>query len=280
MEKEMMVQCVPGELFDRLKQLLERLWGEKNTAAVHLNALLNEFAVEMKSLEGVVQEYEADYASRLLFMEKQYKDKMVSLENELGEYRSKIAAVDNGRSESAAKLEELDHALKAKDSELADVKARAAEAEAELNKKYATRMQELYDKINRKEAEMIARWEEKNRALDIRLSEADNDHAAKARQLKLREKALEDDFNSRKAELIRTFEKMRLDFESRERALEEGNAAKEKHFKAREKALEEEFNSRKADLVKTFDRIRLEFEAREEKLSAAEKKLSKDGGTK
>ena len=87
------------------KALLERLWEEKNPAAVHLNALLNEFDVEMKSLE-VVQEYEADYASRLSFMEKQYKDKINSLENELSEHKSRVAALDSARAESAAKLDE------------------------------------------------------------------------------------------------------------------------------------------------------------------------------
>lgn len=219
MEKEMMVQCVPGELFDRLKQLLERLWRDKNPAAVHLNVLLNEFDVEMKSLEGIVQEYEAGYVGRLQFMEEQYKEKVAYLQDELSGNRSRMAALEEARNESAVKLEELAQALQAKGAELAEFKARTAEAEAELNLKYAARMHELFDKSNRKEADMIARWEEKNRALDIRISEVESEHAAKLRQLRLREKALEEEFNSKKTDLIRTFDRVRLEFEDREEKL-------------------------------------------------------------
>lgn len=219
MDKEMMVQCLPSELFDRLKTLLERLWEDKNPAAVHLNALLNEFDVEMKSLEGIVQEYEADYASRLSFMEKQYKDKIAALEGELGEYRNRVAAMDKERAESAERTEELNRGLKQKEAELADFKARTAEAEADLNLKYASRMHELFDKVNKKETEMIARWEEKNKSLDARIADAESEHAARARQLRLKEKALEDDFNARKSELIKTFDRIRLELEAREERL-------------------------------------------------------------
>ncbi|MBU2573378.1 MAG: hypothetical protein KKH28_04800 [Elusimicrobia bacterium] len=338
MEKEKFVQCVPGELVERLKQLLARLWDENNPAAVHLNAVMDEFAAGMKSLDGIVQEYESDYAHRLTVLEKQYKDKAL-----------------------------LSEALKQKESELAEFKAKTAETEAEMNLKYAARMQELYDRINRKEKDMITRWEEKNRALDARISEVESDYPVKVRQLKLKEKALEDDFNSRKTELIKTFDRIRLEFEAREEKLsaaekelsnldkagnesarklddlgealkqkeselaefkaktaeteaemnlkytarmqelydrinrkemdlitrwEEKNkaldtriskvesdySAKVRQLKLKEKALEDDVNFRKAELNKTFDRIRLEFKAREEKLSAAEKKLPKEGG--
>ena len=229
MEKEMLIQCVPAELFERLKGLLERLWEDKNPAAVHLNALLNEFDVEMKSLEGVVQEYEADYASRLSFMEKQYKDRIASLENELSEHKARVSSLDSARIESASRQEELSRALKQKETELADFRAKASETEAELNLKYAARMQELYDRVNKKETDMIARWEEKNKTLDGRLGEVENDYAARVRQLKLKEKALEDDFNSRKAELIKTFDRIRLEFEAREESL---SAAEKKSARA------------------------------------------------
>ena len=217
MEKEMMVQCVPGALFSNQSPARAALGGEE-PAAVHLNALLNEFDVEMKSLE-VVQEYEADYASRLSFMEKQYKDKINSLENELSEHKSRVAALDSARAESAAKLDDLAQALKAKEAEFADFKARSSETESDLNLKYSARMQELYDRVNRKETDMIARWEDKNRTLDSRSGEVENVFAARVRQFRLKEKALEDDFNSRKAELIRTFDRIRLEFEAREEKL-------------------------------------------------------------
>ena len=80
-------------------------------------------------------------------------------------------------------------------------------------------MQELYDRVNRKETDMIARWEDKNRTLDSRSGEVENVFAARVRQFRLKEKALEDDFNSRKAELIRTFDRIRLEFEAREEKL-------------------------------------------------------------
>lgn len=221
MEKEKLLQCVPGELVERLKQLLDRLWDDKNPAAVHLNAVLDEFVTEMKSLDGIIQEYESDYANRLAFMEKQHKDKVLALENELAGFKARFFVLDKAGNESAGKLDGLGKALKQKELELAEFRARAAETEAEKNLKYAARMKELYDKINGKETDMLTRWEEKNKALEARISEVEDDYSARVWQLKLKEKALEDDFNSRKTELIKTFDRIRLEFEAREEKLSE-----------------------------------------------------------
>lgn len=231
MEMEKSIECVPVEMLERLKSLLDRLWKDKNPSAVHLSAIMDEFDAERKSLAGIVQEYKSDYAARFAFMERQYKDKILTLESELSDFKTRFSEIDKDRSADSKKVMELVETLKRKESELADLKAGAVETEAQLNARYVARMQELYDKISRKEMDMLSKWEEKNKALETNSSAVENEYSSKLRQIKLREKAMEDDFNSRKQELIKTFERVRLEMEAREKELSE----RERKFYALEK---------------------------------------------
>lgn len=224
MEKEQFVTCVPTEMFERLKKLLDRLWEEKNPAGVHLGAILEEFGTDIKSLNGVVAEYEQDFAGRAKFMEEQYKDKINTLEAALTDYKTRILGVEQLRQEKDGKAGELAALLKAKEDELSIYKARLSEEEAALNSKYAAKMHELYDKIGKKELEMLAGWEEKNRALELRSEAAEKEYAAKYKQLKLRESTMDEEVNSRKEELIKAFDRARLELESRDKILSEREA--------------------------------------------------------
>ena len=112
---------------------------------------------------------------------------------------------------------------------MAELRIKTTEDEGSLNARYVAKMQELYQKVNNKELEMLERWEDKNKALEMRVQEVEGDYAAKIKQMGLRGKALEEDFNARKAELIRTFDRIRAGLEVKEKELsarEKGPSAK------------------------------------------------------
>lgn len=219
MEKERDIQCVPTELLTRLKLLADQLWGNKNPASVHLNAVLEEFEPDVRTLGNIVKEYETDYAGRLAFNEREHAQKENRLKEEAADYGERLTVLEKEHAAGLKKIDELKTALAARDAALADLKAKTAEDESDLNSRYVARMQELYDRVNKKELDMLTRWEEKNRTLEVRLQTLEADYEARAKQFKLREKAIEEDFNSRKAELIKTFERGRADLENREKAL-------------------------------------------------------------
>ncbi|HBB65741.1 MAG: hypothetical protein A2X28_05965 [Elusimicrobia bacterium GWA2_56_46] len=246
MNKERLIQCVPIELMDRLKNLLARLWDDKNPAAVHLGAIMDEFETDVKSLSGVVAEYETDCAVRLKLAEEEYREKARAFENDRAEYKARMSGLDKACGENTGKVAELNGILKSKEAELEAFRAQFAEKELQLNSKYVNKMSELYDKVSRKEMEILSRWEEKNKAMEAKYGALEAEHAEKARQIKLREKALEEEFNARKEELVKAFDRVRLDLEARETAL----SGREKNLAALDKALS----------------------AREEKLAALEKK--------
>jgi len=225
MDKERAIRCVPEDMLSRLKSLADKLWEEKNPASVHLTAVLEEFDPDMKTLGTLVKEYEADYAGRLAFNEREHAQKEARLKEAADDCSERIAVVEKEHAGLLKKLEETKAALAARSAELADFKAKAAEDESALNAKYVAKMQELYDRVNRKELEMLSRWEDKNKSLEARVQAVEADYAARTQQLKLREKALEEDFKARKAELIRTFDKLRAEMDVRERSLLSREAA-------------------------------------------------------
>jgi len=216
MQKETLVKCVPVEMIERLKKLLERLWADNNPAGVHLGAIMDEFDSDIKALSGVLKEYEADFASRLKFTEEEYKTRIGTLETDLAGCKARMSGVDKNRGENDKKIAELSEILKRKEAELASAKGRFAEEESQLNSKYVAKMQELYDRVSRKELEILSRWEEKNNALDAKYGAMETEYAARSRQLKLREEALEKEFSVRKEQLIKTFDRVRLELNARE----------------------------------------------------------------
>ena len=219
MEKERDIKCVPTEMLERLRLLAEQLWEGKNPASVHLNAVLEEFEPDIRTLGNIVKEYETDYAGRLAFNEREHAQKENRIKEEAADFGARLAVLEKEHAAGLKKIDELKTALAAREAALADLKAKTAEDSSDLNSKYVSRMQELYDRVNKKELEMLTRWEEKNRTLETKLNTLEADYEAKARQFKLREKAIEEDFNSRKAELIRTFERGRADLDAKEKAL-------------------------------------------------------------
>jgi hypothetical protein len=188
---------------------------------VHLNAVLEEFEPDIRALGQIIKEYETDYSGRLAFNEREHAQKMERLKEENSDFSARLAVLEKEHAAGLKKIDELKAALAAKDAALAEVKAKSAEDESALNAKYVTKMQELYDKVNKKELEMLARWEERNKGLETKVQTLESDLAAKVKQFSLREKALEEDFNGRKAELIRTFDRIRADLEAREKVLAE-----------------------------------------------------------
>ncbi|MDQ7772715.1 MAG: hypothetical protein RDU13_04220 [Elusimicrobiales bacterium] len=225
MEKEKAVKCVPLDLVRNLQTLSRRLWDEKNPAAVHVSALIEEFGDEVTSMEKVLGEYEAGYAGRLAIAEREHAEKVAVLEAQIKDLKERAAAGDAERAGLHKKMAELAETLRRKDSELADARAAGAESESELNSRYVTRMQELYDKLNKKEQEMLASWEGKSRELELRAQAQEKARAEKARALDAREKIMEDEFALKKAELIKTFERARAELQARERSLAEREAA-------------------------------------------------------
>lgn len=216
MEKETPVQCVPLEMIERLKKLLSRLWEENNPAGVHLGAIMDEFESDIKALSGVIREYENDFSGRLRLAEERYGEKILALEGELAEYRDRLDGLKKNRVDNSAKVSELEEALKLREAECSALSVRLAEEESQLNSKYVAKMQELYDRVSRREHEMLSRWEEKNKVLEANYGARETEYSVKARQLRLREKNLEDDFKARKVELIKTFDKIRLELDARE----------------------------------------------------------------
>jgi len=238
MEKETPVQCVPLEMMARLKKLLSRLWEENNPAGVHLGAIMDEFGSDIKALSGVIREYETDYSSRLKAAKEEHREKVQALESELAVCRGRLSGLEKTRGETSKKVAELEEALRGREAECSMFSVRLTEEESQLNSKYVAKMQELYDRVNRKEREMFAGWEEKNKALEAKYGALDGkyntletEYGAKARQFKLREKALEDEFRARKGELIKTFDKIRLELDAREADI----SAREEKLAGREK---------------------------------------------
>lgn len=225
MEKEKAVKCVPLDLVRNLQALSRRLWDEKNPAAVHVSALIEEFGDEVTSMEKVLGEYESGYAGRLAIAEREHGEKVSVLEAQIGDLKERVAAADAERAGLHKKISELSDLLRRKEAELADARAAGAESESELNSRYVTRMQELYDKLNKKEQEMLSSWEEKSRELELRAQAQEKARVEKARALDARERIMEDEFALKKAELIKTFERARAELQARERSLAEREAA-------------------------------------------------------
>ena len=225
MEKERDIKCVPTEMLERLRLLADKLWEGKNPAAVHLNAVLEEFEPDVRTLGHIVKEYETDYAGRLAFNEREHAQKESRLKEEAADYGARLTVLEKEHAAGLKKIEELKTALAARDAALADLKAKTAEDSSDLNAKYVSRMQELYDRVNKKELEMLTRWEEKNRTLETKLQSLEADYEARAKQFKLREKAMDEDLKARKAELIKTFDRIRGDLDARERSLASREAA-------------------------------------------------------
>lgn len=226
MEKERSIQCVPVDFVERLRVLAAKFWEEKNPASVHLNALLEEFGPDIKSLSHIIEEYESDYSGRLEAGRAKWESKEAGLRKEIEDLRARLARTETSRGEALKRLEALRALLSDKEAALAELKMRTSEAEESLNSKYVARMQELYEKVSRKELDMLARWEEKNKDLETRTQEFETARDARDRQLKIREKELEEEFLARKSELIRTFDRIREGLEAREKALA-GREAKE-----------------------------------------------------
>ncbi len=271
MEKERAIQCVPVELLGKLKALSSKLWEDRNPASVHLNAILEEFEPDVKSLSNTIKEYESEYSGRVAANQSKYEQKESRIKKELEDLRSRLAAAETARTETLRKYEEVKAAFNSREALIAELKIKATEDEGALNARFVARMQELYDKVNKKELDMLAQWEEKNKALEAKELELGRQQAAAGEQLRLKSKALEEEYNARKAELIKAFEKIRLDISGREQSLEREYADKFGQLELREEALEEDFNARKADLKRTFDRIRAELDARESSLDARER---------
>jgi chromosome segregation ATPase len=219
MEKERAIQCVPVELIERLKALAAKLWDDRNPASVQLNTILEEFGPDMKTLGNIIKDYEADYSGRLAASQSKFEQKESRLKKEVEDLKARQAGIESSRAEALKKSEELKAAFAARESLLADLRMKTTEDEGALNSKYVARMQELYEKVNKKELEMLSRWEEKNKAVETKLQELEGEYAARGRQLKLRERALEEDFNARKAELIKTFDRIRAGLEAKEKEL-------------------------------------------------------------
>ena len=229
MEKERAIQCVPVELLERLKALSAKLWEDRNPTSVHLNAILEEFEPDMKALSNTIKEYEAEYSSRVASSQSKFEQKEARLKKEAEDLRARLAAAERSLSEALKKNEELKSTFNEREALLAELRMKTSEDEGALNARYVARMQELYEKVNKKELEMLARWEDKNKAVEAKLRDLDGDYAAKVKQLKMRELALEEDFNARKADLIKTFDRIRAGLEAKEKELaerEEGRPAK------------------------------------------------------
>lgn len=226
MEKELAIQCVPGELLERLKALGERLWADKNPASVQLNAILEEFDSDVRTLGHIIKEYEVDFEGRLAIKCREQGRREESLKAEVAVAAERLLKLQSAHADALKKIEDLKSALAARDAELAELRSRTLEDGSELNARYVQKMQELYDKVNKKELDMLARWEDKNRTLESKVQALENDSTVRIKQLALREKALAEDFNGRKAELIRTFDKIRADLDAREKALSEREARK------------------------------------------------------
>ena len=137
------------------------------------------------------------HAERLQAGHDKYEQKEGRLKKEIEDLKARLAKSEAARGEALKRLEEFRSVLSDRETLLAELKMRTAEQEGELNSKYVTRMQELYEKVSKKELDLLLRWEDKNRALEARSQEFEGERAARERQLKLREKALEEEFNSR-----------------------------------------------------------------------------------
>lgn len=218
MEKERAVQCVPVEMLARLKALAERFWADNNPSSVHLTALLEEFEPDVKALGQIVKEYETECSVRVASKEKEFSRKEERLKETIRSLYVHLSTLENERTAEAKKMEELRKALKDAEARRDEVQTGVMEIERELNLKYVSKMQELYERVNKKEMEMLSDWEEKNKTLEYRLQVMEGDHSEKMRQFKFKEKALEEDAKARKAELIRTFDRIREDLDARERS--------------------------------------------------------------
>jgi chromosome segregation ATPase len=218
MEKERAIQCIPAEMLARLKGLAERLWAENNPSSVHINAILEEFAPDIKALGQIVKEYESDYASRLTSKSEDHTRREARLKEEVVALRGNIAALEKENAANLDRVAEYKAAVHAAETRISELQSKAMDEEREINLKYVAKMQELYDRTNKKEMEMLAKWEEKNRSLEARTQAVEEDYSGRVTQFELRGKALEADAKARKAELIKTFDRIQAELDAREKA--------------------------------------------------------------
>lgn len=210
------------EMWNRLTELCARLWKENNSAAVPLQSLLEEFRAEVGVIEQILPEYDKSLRERVSTAEKNIKKdcelKIAEMDSRLADSAVRLAGAENKVKEHEKKTVELSGLLDAKNRELEETKARMPQAEAELNSKYTAKMQELYDQISRKEAELAAFWENRHKAVEEKAQSLEKQYREKINQLDYRAQSYEKELSSRKDELFRAFDKMRREMEAREAA--------------------------------------------------------------
>ena len=126
MEKEKAIQCVPVELIDRLKALAARLWSEKNPVSVHLNAVLEEFGPDLKSLGQIINDYETEYAGRAAKHREDCARGEARLRKEIEDLKARLAGSEAARAEALKRIEELRAALSEREDALGALKVKTS----------------------------------------------------------------------------------------------------------------------------------------------------------
>jgi len=219
MEIKHKVKCIPEEMFGRLKEFSEKLWEEKNSAAVELSSIMQEFEEESLSVEELLTGKEEAAAGKLAFAEKQYAEKMKVLEAKMGEVKKENDALSARLAGLKEEREALAAEIETKNEENARLSAQVAEEKSRLVSEFSVKTGELYENLKGKEEGMLKKWEEKNGQLDGKLSSLEREYKERGEALRLKEKSLEEEFKYKKKELIKTFDRVRVELELKEREL-------------------------------------------------------------
>ena len=95
-EKDDLLRNVPLEIMDRVRRLAERLWTEKNPAAVQLSVIVEEFDSDVVAAGSAVR----DYA-------KHYEAKLGGLRQELQTHRARAASLEENLRAATDRTQEL-----------------------------------------------------------------------------------------------------------------------------------------------------------------------------
>lgn len=282
MEKERAIQCVPVEMLARLKALAERLWSDNNPSSVHINAILEEFAPDVKALGYVVSEYEADCASRVLARHEEHTRAEARLQEEIQALKNTVAALENENASALENTAELRAAVRAGDARLDELKSKSLAAERELKSKLAEMEREAKARTMEVEREVKSKTVEAERELRSKALDTEEELKSKAMEVErelnhkyvARTQELYDQLNKKELELLAKWEEKNKELEARARAVEEDCAGRAARLEAREKELEEEARARKAEFIKVFDHVRTELAARGKALAEHERSLA------
>ncbi|MBI4369340.1 MAG: hypothetical protein HY547_03815 [Elusimicrobia bacterium] len=251
------------EVWGRLDSLCHKLWEEDRVAAVGLQALIEEFRGEITRAEQMMTSYKKAISEQRQTLEQvlssRHQQEMSKMQDIINGANKDVAALKETLKFEEAKLREslkreelkngeLRGVIDTKEKELDHLKDEMLKRETEMDARHASKMRELYDELQKKEATTESFWSKQRQQWDAEHQERLASLEQKEKTLAERSKFLEKDYQSKIGDLQKKYEGL-LD-----------------NLKVRATNLEHEYNQRETELLAAYNQLKNDLETKESSL--------------